>query len=115
VYRLVEIHATKLRLNEIASSAGKVVLQLCATFQTADKAKTDRTWMTSALAISPRLSYCYDDVNLEEIDNQMLSLGGKAYDKHMLQHVAHCALSQFTFTHLYHHLLEGFALYGSIR
>lgn len=38
VYRLVEIHATKLCLDEIASSAGKVVLQLCVTFQTAEKA-----------------------------------------------------------------------------
>lgn len=52
------------------------------TFQTADKAINDRSWMMSALAISRHLSWCYDDVNLEEIDKQMLSLGCKAYDKH---------------------------------
>ncbi len=61
--------------------------------------------MTSALAISRRLSWCYDDVIQEDVDEQMLSLGSKAYDKSTLQCVAHYTLSHFTFTHLYHRIL----------
>jgi hypothetical protein len=58
VYRLLYIHATTLRLDEIASSTGKVVLRLGVTFGIPDKAMNDHTWMTSTLAISRRLVCC---------------------------------------------------------
>jgi hypothetical protein len=53
-------------------------------FQIADKAMHDHTWMMSALAISR-----FDDGYREEVDNRMLSLGGKAHLYHRVRRPAH--------------------------
>jgi hypothetical protein len=46
-------------------------------FGMGDKTTDDHTWMPSALAISRRLSWYYDDVYRKEIDKQMQNIGGK--------------------------------------
>jgi hypothetical protein len=50
------IHFTKLRLDEITLLVGKAVLRLGAMFQLSDKAMYDHRWLTSAPAVSRRLS-----------------------------------------------------------
>jgi hypothetical protein len=57
VYKLMDILATKLRMDGIVSSAGNVVLRLGVKFQIADRAIDDHTWMTSTLAISRLTTY----------------------------------------------------------
>jgi hypothetical protein len=62
------IHFTKLRLDEITLLVGKAVLRLGAMFQLSDKARHDHTWLTSAPAVSRRLS------NRQEIEKQLQSI-----------------------------------------
>jgi hypothetical protein len=126
--------------HEIARGRSRVVggkgcpaIRLDVTFQIADNAMNDHTWLTTIMAIQHCLPYCYDDVNRDEVDKQMLSLGGKAHYTPTLQHVAHYALLQFLCTHLSYRLTQptpvdswscsyptgcssrNFALYGSSR
>jgi hypothetical protein len=76
------------------------------TFKIAYKAMNDRTKVTSDMAIEHRLSCCHGDVKRYEDHKQTLSLGVKTYYKLTLQYVAHNALSQFVYTHLYYHLQQ---------
>jgi hypothetical protein len=104
VYRLMDIQSTKLRLDEIASTAVKVVLRLGVMFNVPDKAMNDLSWMKSALAVARRISWCYDDINKEEVNKDVLKLSGKAYNRGTLQKVAHYALAKYIFANLYHRL-----------
>jgi hypothetical protein len=58
VYRLLYIHATTLRLDEIASSTGKVVLRLGVTFGIPDKAMN-----VYSGDFAPPCMLCYNDVS----------------------------------------------------
>jgi hypothetical protein len=50
-----------------------------------DKTMDNHTWPTSALAISRRISWCYDEIKWEENDKQKQNIFGKASNKFTLQ------------------------------